>query len=166
MVLSIIALIVSLVCLVASIIIYGDNNRIFKTSSNDVSINSVDRKLSNLAEKVRPLLDKHKEEQQKELEEELEEEKQKLIETRKSYWKSFNKWKILKERMNEDAEDTPICGACFNNSLELVVDYKKSTVDDARYGIPGYHVKKDYPLSAEQKCTVCGHVADKWEYEG
>ena len=23
----------------------------------------------------------------------------------------------------------------------------------------------DYPLSAEQKCTVCGHVADKWEYE-
>lgn len=65
-------------------------------------------------------------------------------------------------------EGDPMCKDCFNNSLELNVKYKK--VESERYYVSGKDIghlfaESDYPLSAEWKCTVCGHVVDKWEYE-
>lgn len=153
--LSIIALIVSAVCLVSSIILYKVNNK-SDDRINEVSINSMNRKLEYLEKNVQPLIYKHFEEQEQE-----------LIETRQKHWKSFNKWKMQKEMINKDAGDTPICGACYNNSLELDVEYK--TVEGEPYytswgDVVHLESKKDYPLSAEEKCTVCGHVADKWKY--
>lgn len=161
MTLSIISLIVSVICLIVSIIIYINTKKkrnksdkeFFDSYSNEVSLRVVDREVNRLSNKVQPLLDKHKEEQE-----------QKEIETRQKHWKSFNKWKMQRDMTNQDAGDTPICGSCYNESLELNVDYKES-VEKIMYAYDGYHMKKDYPLSAEQKCTVCGHVADKWEYE-
>lgn len=153
MTLSIIGLIMSIVCLIISIIVFRYNRKISKSTSSGHLINSIDKELHDLSNKVQPLIDKHNEEQEQE-----------EIKTRKAHWKSFNTWKIQKEMMNQDAGDRPICGDCFNDSLELNVDYKES-VEKSMYAYDGYHMKKDYPLSAEQKCTVCGHVADKWEYE-
>ncbi|MEB6231408.1 hypothetical protein [Mammaliicoccus sciuri] len=153
MTLSIIGLIMSIVCLIISIIVFRYNRKISKYTKNGHLINSIDKELHNLSNKVQPLLDKHKEEQE-----------QKEIETRKAHWKSFNKWKMQKEMMNQDAGDTPICGACYNDSLELNVEYKE-LLEKNMYHFAGYYVKEDYPLSAEQKCTVCGHIADKWKYE-
>ncbi|PCM42041.1 hypothetical protein CPU09_02640 [Mammaliicoccus sciuri] len=155
MTLSIIGLIMSIVCLIISIIVFRYNRKISKSSSNGYLINSIDKELHDLSNKVQPLIDKHNEEQEQE-----------EIKTRKAHWKSFNKWKMQKERMNRDAGDTPICGACYNNSLELDVEYK--TVEGEPYytswgDVVHLESKKDYPLSAEQKCTVCGHVADKWK---
>lgn len=161
MTVSIIALIVSVVCLIANIVIYKQNKKkrnksnkdFFDSYSNEASLRSVDREVNRLSEEVQPLIDKYKEEQEQE-----------EIETRQKHWKSFNKWKMQKEMINKDAGDRPICGACYNDSLELTVEYKE-LIEKHMYGFTGYHVKEDYPLSAEQKCTVCGHVADKWEYE-
>lgn len=156
MTLPIIALIVSVVGLVSSVILYKINNK-SDDKINQASIKSVNRKLEYLEKNVQLLLDKHEEEQ------ELKE-----IETRKAHWKSFNTWKIQKGMMNQDAGDRPICGACYNDSLELVINYEKSKHEP--YYASGTYVghlfaENDYPLSAEQKCTICGHVADKWEYE-
>ncbi|WP_426393337.1 hypothetical protein [Mammaliicoccus sciuri] len=153
MTLSIIGLIMSIVCLIISIIVFRYNRKISKSTSSGHLINSIDKELHDLSNKVQPLIDKYKEEQEQE-----------EIKTRKAHWKSFNTWKIQKGMMNQDAGDTPICGACYNESLELDVDYKES-VEKSMYPYDGYHIKKDYPLSAEQKCTACGHVADKWKYE-
>lgn len=157
MTLSIIGLIMSIVCLIISIIVFRYNRKISKSTSRGHLINSIDKELHDLSNKVQPLLDKHKEEQE-----------QKEIETRKAHWKSFNKWKMQKEMMNQDAGDTPICGACYNDSLEIDVEYKEVPVEPywkTNGGIDYIFNENDYPLSAEQKCTVCGHVADKWEYE-
>lgn len=157
MTLSIIALIVSVICLIVSIIVFRYNRKISKSSSSGHLINSIDKELHDLSNKVQPLIDKHNEEQE-----------HKEIEIRQKHWKSFNKWKMQKEMMNQDAGDTPICGACYNDSLEFVINYKFK--EDMPYfktngGIGYLDVKEDYPLSAEQKCTVCGHVVDKWKYE-
>lgn len=157
MTLSIIGLIMSIVCLIISIIVYRYNRKISKSTSSGHLINSIDKELHDLSNKVQPLIDKHNEEQ-----------KQEEIEIRKAHWKSFNKWKMQKEMMNQDAGDRPICGACYNDSLEFNI--KNKFKEDMPYfktngGIGYLNVKEDYPLSAEQKCTVCGHVADKWEYE-
>ncbi|WP_353462691.1 hypothetical protein PYH58_11920 [Mammaliicoccus sciuri] len=157
MTLQIISLIVSIVCLIISIIVFIFNIKVSKSYLRNVSITSLSTNIKYLENKVQPLLDKHKEEQE-----------QKEGETRKAHWKSFNKWKMQKEMMNQDAGDKPICGACYNNNLELDVEYK--TVEGEPYytswgDVVHLESKKDYPLSAEQKCTVCGHVADKWEYE-
>lgn len=157
MTLSIIGLIMSIVCLIISIIVFRYNRKISKSTSRGHLINSIDKELHDLSNKVQPLLNKHKEEQE-----------QKEIETRIEHWRSFNKWKIHKGMMNQDAGDRPICGACFNDSLELVVNYEKSKHEP--YYMCGKDIghlfaENDYPLSAEQKCTVCGNVADKWKYE-
>lgn len=154
--LPIIALIVSAVCLVSSIILYKVNNK-SDDRINEVSINSVNRKLEYLEKNVQPLIYKHFEEQEQE-----------LIETRQKHWKSFNKWKMQKEMINKDAGDRPICDACYNDGLELNINYKFK--EDMPYfktngGIRYLNVKEDYPLSAEEKCTVCAHVADKWKYK-
>lgn len=157
MTLSIIALIVSVICLIVSIIVFRYNRKISKSTSSGHLINSIDKELYNLSNKVQPLIDKHNEEQER-----------KEIETRQKHWKSFNKWKMQRDMINPDAGDTPICGACYNDSLELNI--KNKFKEDMPYfktngGIGYLNVKEDYPLSAEQKCTVCGHVVDKWEYE-
>lgn len=157
MTLQIISLIVSIVCLIISIIVFIFNIKVSKSYLRNVSITSLSTNIKYLENKVQPLLDKHKEEQE-----------QKEGETRKAHWKSFNKWKMQKEMMNQDAGDKPICGACYNDSLEFVINYKFK--EDMPYfktngGIGSFNVKEDYPLSAEQKCTVCGHIVDKWEYE-
>lgn len=157
MTLPIIGLIMSIVCLIISIIVFRYNRKISKPSSSVHLISSIDKELHDLSNKVQPLIDKHNEEQEQE-----------EIKTRKAHWKSFNKWKMHKEMMNQDAGDKPICGACFNDSLELVVNYEKSKHEP--YYMCGKDIghlfaENDYPLSAEQKCTICGHVADKWEYE-
>lgn len=156
MTLSIIALIVSVVYLTAGIIIYrNNNNQNYKIHSIDVSLNSARKALYNLSKEVQPLIDKHKEEQ-----------KQKLIETRKAHWKSFNTWKFRKGMFEENFEkdkDNTVCGECLSDGLKLTVDYKELE-ERNMYGF-GYHTKKDYPISAELKCTVCNHVADRWEYK-
>lgn len=155
MTLPIIALIASVVCLISSIIVYKLNNsRILSDVATEKYVNISVEQLEN---KVQPLIDEYNEEQ-----------KQEEIKTRKAHWKSFNKWKMQKEMMNQDAGDRPICRACYNDSLEFVIDSKLK--EDIPYfktdgGIEYWEVKEDYPLSAEQKCTVCGHVANKWEYE-
>ncbi|WP_323705374.1 hypothetical protein [Mammaliicoccus sciuri] len=157
MALSIIGLIMSIVCLIISIIVFRYNRKISKSSSSVHLINSIDKELHDLSNKVQPLLDKHKEEQE-----------QKEIETRIEHWRSFNKWKIHKGMRNEADEVKPLCGACLNDSLELDVEYKEVPVEPywkTNGGIDYIFNENDYPLSAEQKCTVCGHVADKWEYE-
>lgn len=157
MTLPIIALIMSIICLIISIIVFRYNRKISKSTSRGHPINSIDKELHDLSNKVQPLLDKHKEEQ-----------KQEEIETRKVHWHSFNTWKFQKGMMNPDVKSTPVCGACLNDSLELNVNYKLDPYEpyyksNGDISIIGF--KNDYPLSAEQKCTVCGHVADKWEYE-
>lgn len=164
MTLSIIALIVSVVCLIANVVIYKQTKKrrnksdkdFFDSYSNEVSLRSVDREVSRLSKEVQPLIDKHKEEQEQE-----------LIETRKKYWKSFNTWKfhngMFEEGFEKDKDNT-VCGECLSDGLELTVDYKE-LVEKSMYGFGGYHMKKDYPISAELKCTVCNHVADKWEYK-
>lgn len=151
MTLPIIALVSSVLCLISSVIVYKLNkSRLPYDIASERYVNASVKMLEN---KVQPLIDKHNEEQE-----------QKGIETRQKHWKSFNKWKMQKDMMNQDAVDTPICGACYNESLELDVDYKES-VEKSMYAYDGYHIKKDYPLSAEQKCTACGHIVDKWKYE-
>lgn len=157
MTLPIIGLIMSIVCLIISIIVFRYNRKISKSSSSVHLINSIDKELYNLSNKVQPLIDKHNEEQEQE-----------LIEIRQKHWKSFNKWKFHRDNINQDAGDKPICGACYNDSLELVVNYEKSKHEP--YYMCGKDIghlfaENDYPLSAEQKCTVCGNVADKWKYE-
>lgn len=157
MTLSIIGLIMSIVCLIISFIVFRYNRKISKSTSRGHLINSIDKELHDLSNKVQPLLDKHKEEQE-----------QKEIETRKASWHSFNTWKFQKGLMNPDVKSTPVCGSCLNDSLELVINYEKSKCEP--YFVWGKDIgqlfaENDYPLSAEQKCTVCGHVADKWEYE-
>lgn len=165
MTLSIIALIVSVVCLTAGFtIVYKQIKKrrkksdkdFFDSYSNEVTLRSLDRELSRLSKEVQPLIDKHKEEQ-----------KQKLIETRKAHWKSFNTWKFHKGMFEEEFEkdkDNTVCGECLSDGLELTVEYKE-LAEKSMYGFGGYHMKKDYPISAKQKCTVCNHVADKWEYK-
>lgn len=153
MALPIIGLSMSIVCLIISIIVFRYNRKISKSTSSGHLINSIDKELHDLSNKVQPLIDKHEEEQE-----------QKEKETRKAHWKSFNKWKMQKEMINQDAGDTAICGACYNDSLELNVEYKE-LLEKNMYHFVGYYVKEDYPLSAEQKCTVCGHVAGKWKYK-
>ncbi|MBF9298211.1 hypothetical protein I3V70_08845 [Staphylococcus schleiferi] len=157
MTLSIIGLIMSIFCLIISIIVFKYNRKISKSSSSGHLINSIDKELHDLSNKLQPLLDKHKEEQE-----------QKEIETRKAHWKSFNKWKMQKEMMNQDAGGTEICIECYNDNLEIDVEYKK--VPGKPYYASDTYVghlfaENDYPLSAEQKCTVCGHIVDKWKYE-
>lgn len=156
MTLPIIALIVSVVGLVSSVILYKVNNK-SDDRINQASINSVNRKLEYLEKNVQPLIYKHFEEQE-----------QKEKETRQKHWKSFNKWKMQKEMMNQDAGGTEICIECYNDNLEIDVEYKKVPVKP--YYSSGIYIgdlfaENDYPLSAEQKCIVCGHVADKWKYE-
>lgn len=151
MILPIIALVSSVLCLISSVIVYKLNKS--RLPYDIASERYVNASVELLENKVQPLLDKHKEEQE-----------QKEIETRQKHWKSFNKWKMQRDMMNQDAGDTPICGACYNESLELDVDYKES-VEKGMYAYDGYHIKKDYPLSAEQKCTACGYIVDKWKYE-
>lgn len=155
MILPIIALVSSVLCLISSVIVYKLNKS--RLPYDIASEKYVNLSIELLENKVQPLLDKHKEEQE-----------QKEIETRQKHWKSFNKWKMQRDMMNQDAGDTPICGACYNESLELDVEYK--TVEGEPYytswgDVVHLESKKDYPLSAEQKCTLCGHVADKWNYE-
>ncbi|MEX5937416.1 hypothetical protein [Mammaliicoccus sciuri] len=165
MTLPIIALIVSVFCLIANIVIYKQNkkkrnqlNTGFNASDSydNLILSSVKKDINILSNKVQPLIDKHNEEQ-----------KQEEIKTRKAHWKSFNTWKMQKERMNRDAGDKPICGACYNDSLEFVIEYEIRNEPSYRANrVVNYlFSKNDYPLSAEQKCTVCGHVADKWKYE-
>lgn len=167
MTLPIIALIVALIALVTNIAIIIIKYKHVK-ASDDYSIDdnpynskyqlySLQNKITRIEFNVSPLVKRYEEEQQ-----------EKLMETRKTHWKSFNKWKMQKGMMNQDAGDRPICGACFNDSLELNIEYK--TVEGEPYytswgDVVHLESKKDYPLSAEQKCTICGHVADKWEYE-
>lgn len=155
MILPIIALVSCVLCLISSVIVYKLNKS--RLPYDIASEKYVNLSIELLENKVQPLLDKHKEEQE-----------QKEIETRKAHWKSFNKWKMQKGMINPDAGDRPICGACYNDSLELNI--KNKFKEDMPYfktngGIGYLNVKEDYPLSAEQKCTVCGHVADNWEYE-
>lgn len=166
MILSIIALVVSMVCLTAGFtIVYKQIKKrrkksdkdFFDSYSNEVTLRSLDRELSRLSKEVQPLIDKHKEEQ-----------KQKLIETRKAHWKSFNTWKFHKGIFEEEFEkdkDNTVCGECLSDGLELTVDYKELEERNKNSLWGGYYIKKDYPISAEQKCTVCNHVADKWEYK-
>ncbi|MCJ1765839.1 hypothetical protein [Mammaliicoccus sciuri] len=151
MTLPIIALVSSVLCLISSVIVYKLNKS--RLPYDIASERYVNKSVELLEEKVQPLIDKYKEEQEQE-----------ESETRKAHWKSFNKWKMQKGMMNPDAGDRQICGACYNDSLELDVDYKES-VEKSMYAYDGYHIKEDYPLSAEQKCTACGHIVDKWEYE-
>ncbi|MDT0754001.1 hypothetical protein [Mammaliicoccus sciuri] len=156
MTLPIIALIVSVVGLVSSVILHKVNNK-SDDKINQASINSVNRKIEYLEKNVQPLIDKHNEEQEQE-----------LIEIRQKHWKSFNMWKFQRDNINQDAGDKLTCGACYNDSLELDIEYKFK--EDMAYfktngGIGYLDVKEDYPLSAEQKCTICGHVAGKWKYE-
>jgi len=155
MILPIIALVSSVLCLISSVIVYKLNKS--RLPYDIASERYVNASVELLENKVQPLIDKHNEEQEQE-----------ESKTRKAHWKSFNKWKMQKEMMNQDAGDKPICGACYNDSLEFVINYKFK--EDMPYfktngGIGYLDVKEDYPLSAEQKCTACGHVADKWEYE-
>lgn len=155
MILPIIASVSSVLCLISSVIVYKLNKS--RLPYDIASERYVNKSVELLEEKVQPLIDKYKEEQEQE-----------EIKIRKAHWKSFNKWKMQKEMINQDAEDTAICGACYNESLELVVNYEKSKHEPYyMYGKDIGHLfaENDYPLSAEQKCTVCGHVADKWEYE-
>src|SRR5699024_3408089 len=162
MTLSIIALIVSVVCLIANVVIYKQIKKrrkksdkdFFDSYSNEVTLRSLDRELSRLSEEVQPLIDKHKEEQEQE-----------LIETRKAHWKSFNTWKfhngMFEEGFEKDKDNT-VCGECLSDGLKLTVDYKE-LVDKNRRNLWGeYHIKEDYPISAELKCTVCDHVTDRW----
>ncbi|WP_305751841.1 hypothetical protein [Mammaliicoccus sciuri] len=154
MTLPIIALVSSVLCLISSVIVYKLNKS--RWPYDIASKKYVDASVELLEEKVQPLLDKHKEE-----------EEQKEIETRQKHWKSFNKWEMQRDMMNQDAGDTPICGACYNDSLEIDVEYKEVPVEPywkTNGGIDIFY-KNDYPLSAEQKCTACGHIVDKWEYE-
>ncbi len=154
MTLSVLALIVCLISFFATVILINDEKK-FQSEIRESfkKVVDIENKFDDRYKYIQPLIDKHNEEQE-----------QKEIETRRKHWKSFNKWKMQKEMMNEDAGYTPICGACYNDSLELDVDYKES-VEKSMYAYDGYHIKKDYPLSAEQKCTACGHIVDKWKYE-
>lgn len=162
MTLSIIALIVSVISFlgVAALI---SNERIFHSEIREgfKKVQHVENKIDNRYIAIQPLIDKYKEEQEKE----LEEEKQKLIETRKAHWKSFNKWKFHKGMLNKDGDNRPVCGDCLNDSLELTVEFKELVEQNKHSLWGGYHMKKDYPISAEQKCTVCDHVTDRWEYK-
>ncbi|WP_239724702.1 MULTISPECIES: hypothetical protein [unclassified Mammaliicoccus] len=157
MTLSIIALIVSGISFlgVAALI---SNERIFHSEIREgfKKVQHVENKLDNHCTAIQPLIDKRKEE-----------EKQKLIETRKAHWKSFNTWKFHKGMFEEEFgknKDNTVCGECLSDGLELTVEYKE-LAEKSMYGFGGYHMKKDYPISAKQKCTVCNHVADKWEYK-
>ncbi|KTT86002.1 hypothetical protein RSA37_01260 [Mammaliicoccus sciuri] len=172
MTLPIIALIASLIALVINLTfviinykhekasdVYSFDDKPYVTKGELYSLqnnlNLLQNKIISIESKILPLTKSYEEEQQ-----------EKLIEIRKAHWKSFNTWKMQKERMNRDARDTPICGACYNNSLELDVEYK--TVEGEPYytswgDVVHLESKKDYPLSADQKCTICGHVADKWK---
>lgn len=158
MTLSIIALSISIISFLGTVVLIS-NERNIQSEIRDSfkGMRHVKNDIDNHYKTIQPLIDKHNKEQE-----------QKEKETRQKHWKSFNKWKMQKEMMNQDAGDTPICGACYNESLELDVEYK--TVEGEPYytswgDVVHLESKKDYPLSAEQKCTVCGHVADKWEYE-
>ena len=164
MTLLIIALIVSVVCFIANVVIYKQIKKrrkksdkdFFDSYSNEVTLRSLDRELSRLSEEVQPLIDKHKEEQEQE-----------LIETRKAHWKSFNTWKFHKGMFEEEFgknKDNTVCGECLSDGLELTVEYKE-LVEKSMYEFCGYYMKKDYPISAELKCTVCNHVTDRWEYK-
>lgn len=155
MILPIIALVSSVLCLISSVIVYKLNKS--RLPYDIASERYVNASVELLEEKVQPLLDKHKEEQEQE-----------EIEIRKAHWKSFNKWKMQREMMNQDAGETPICGACYNESLEIDVEYKEVPVEPywkTNGGIDYIFNENDYPLSAEQKCTACGHIVDKWKYE-
>ncbi|MFC6402289.1 hypothetical protein ACFP67_10795 [Mammaliicoccus sciuri] len=155
MTLPIIALVSSVLCLISSVIIYKLNKS--RLPYDIASERYVNKSVELLEEKVQPLIYKYKEEQEQE-----------EVETRKAHWKSFNKWKMQKDMMNQDAGDKPICGACFNDSLEIDVEYKEVPVEPyyaSDIYVGHLFAENDYPLSAEQKCTVCGHVADKWKYE-
>ena len=165
MTLSIIALIVSVVCLTANVVIYKQTKKrrnksdkdFLYSSSNELGLRSVDREVSILSKEVQPLIDKHKEEQ-----------KQKLIETRKAHWKSFNTWKFHKGMFEEEFgknKDNTVCGECLSDGLELTVEYKELEERNKNSLWGGYYIKKDYPISAELKCTVCNHVSDRWEYK-
>lgn len=155
MILPIIALVSSVLCLISCVVVYKLNKS--RLPYDIASERYVNASVELLENKVQPLLDKHKGEQE-----------QGLIEIRQKHWKSFNKWKFHRDNINQDAGDTPICGACYNDSLELDVEYK--TVEGEPYytswgDVVHLESKKDYPLSAEQKCTVCGHIVDKWKYK-
>lgn len=163
MTLSIIALISSLIALVISIVFFiinikhdkanntfTSNERSYATQ-NELSI--LRNRITDIEVETAPVVKRYEEEKENE-----------EIETRQKHWKSFNKWKIHKGMRNEADGVKPLCGACFNDSLELNINYKELK-EKCTYSFAGYTVKEDYPLSAEQKCTVCGHVADKWKYE-
>ncbi|WP_239704731.1 MULTISPECIES: hypothetical protein [unclassified Mammaliicoccus] len=155
MILPIIALVSSVLCLISSVIVYKLNKS--RLPYDIASESYVNASVELLENKVQPLIDKHKEEQE-----------QKETETQKAHWKSFNKWKMQKGMMNQDAGGTEICIECYNDNLEIDVEYKK--VPGKPYYASDTYVghlfaENDYPLSAEQKCTVCGHIVDKWKYE-
>lgn len=158
MTLSIIALSISIISFLGTVVLIS-NERNLQSEIRDSfkGMRHVKNDIDNHYKTIQPLLDKHKEEQE-----------QKEIETRIEHWRSFNKWKIHKGMRNEADEVKPLCGACLNDSLELEVEYKEVPVEPywkTNGGIDYIFNENDYPLSAKQKCTVCGHVADKWEYE-
>lgn len=166
MTLPIIVLIAALIALVTNIAIIIIKYKHDKTSdyysiddnpyNSKYQLYSLQNKITRIESNVSPLVKRYEEEQQ-----------EKLMETRKDHWKSFNTWKIQKGMMNQDAGDRPICGACYNDSLEVVIEYEKRNDPSYRANRVANYLfsKNDYPLSAEWKCTVCGHIADKWKYE-
>ncbi|WHI59014.1 hypothetical protein PYH69_09620 [Mammaliicoccus lentus] len=165
MTLSIIGLILALIALTINIAIvivnYKNDKSSYDYTFDDekyvkrIEIKFLENKINRIESNTLPLVTKYQKEQ-----------KQKLIETRKAHWKSFNTWKFHKGMFEENFEkdkDNTVCGECLSDGLKLTVDYKTSHTID-RFGLGG-RVENDYPISAEQKCTVCNHVADKWEYK-
>lgn len=165
MTLSIIALISALIALTINLAIMIVNYKHDKSSYDytfddekyvkRIEVKFLENAIHRIESNTLPLVTKYQKEQ-----------KQKLIETRKAHWKSFNKWKFHKDMFEEEFEkdkDNTVCGECLSDGLELTVDYKELE-ERNMYGF-GYHTKKDYPISAELKCTVCNHVADRWEYK-
>lgn len=164
MALSIIALISSLTAFVISIVFFVINikhdkaNNIFTSKERSYATKnellSLRNRITDIEVETAQIVKKYEEEKEKE-----------ELETRQKHWKSFNKWKMQKDMSEQQVGQEPICIECYNECLELDVNYKELK-GKSMYSFPGYIVKEDYPLSAEQKCTVCGHVNDKWKYEG
>lgn len=158
MTLSIIALSISIISFLGTVVLIS-NERNFQSEIRDSfkGMRHVKNDIDNHYKTIQSLIDKHNKEQE-----------QKELETRQKHWKSFNKWKMQKDMSEQQVGQEPICIECYNEGLELDVNYK-SDPDELYYktngdiGFIGY--KNNYPLSAEQKCTVCGHINDKWKYE-
>lgn len=69
---------------------------------------------------------------------------------RKNALKSFNKWKMLNVREDEQ------CAECFGVNIELQTENSETS----------FYNEKSYPIKAMNKCNDCGRNISEWEYEG